>query len=279
HFDQQHIKKKELTPLSKQKTSEVNVEAVAKSIPPISPSANIQVPDDIPQAWLEETNKTELADSSGLTEKIGNQQELINSQKPVNSQVTANSHELTSRHEQPDKHPDSRTQPHIHSQPVQEHTIESNDNPLTKLEMDLSSFWNQCVYKIACVGMEKEVLLHCCLLEKQLQEGVLSIKLGLDKAHQALLSDKLKQRLEQKLQHYFSSECDFDVKIKSLKLDIIVLTKLLQKQLLTPKQTEKKQLQKQMQQAINSIHADANVQLLIKQFSGKIIPDSIVPLT
>jgi hypothetical protein len=155
-------------------------------------------------------------------------------------------------------------------------TIQQADRFEEKL--DLSQFWNDCVYKIDCTGIEKEIILHCCLLEKQLKNGQLFIKLGLDKDYQALLNNKLRQRVEQKLQNYFSSQCELDYKIKSSTFEISILTESEQNQSLTPKQREKKKLQQKIEQAKNSINEDVNVQLFIKEFSGKIIPGSIVPI-
>ena len=162
-------------------------------------------------------------------------------------------------------------QPLINDLPLQQNTLVDDKN-------DLSLFWNDCVYKIDCAGIEKEIILHSCLLEKQLKNEQLIIKLGLDKEHQALLSNKIVARIKQKLHNYFISQAGGDLKIATIMLEITVLDDVIQQQILTPKQIEKKLLHEKIEQAKSSINEDPNVQLLINQFSGKIIPDSIVPI-
>lgn len=172
----------------------------------------------------------------------------------------------------PDKTPDTRREPQIPGSWIEENNKADLD------ESDLSLFWNDCVNKIECTGIEKEIILHCCLLEKRLQNGQLFIKLGLDKDHQALLNNELHKRIEQKLQDYFSSKKQADLKIQEILFKIIILSEPEHKHSLTPKQTKKKKLQMKIEQATCSINEDPNVQLLIKHFSGKIIPGSIIPL-
>ncbi|MFK5986152.1 MAG: DNA polymerase III subunit gamma/tau [Pseudomonadota bacterium] len=154
--------------------------------------------------------------------------------------------------------------------------LEENHTQLHKSETsDLASFWNDCVYKITCVGIAKEILLHCCLLEKQKTENSLIIKLGLDSAHQALLNDSLRTRIKQQLAEFFSQNGALDLTTQAFIFDMKILADAGVKPLQTPKQIEKRQLQQQLEQAKKSIAEDANVQQLIEQFSGKIISNSI----
>jgi DNA polymerase-3 subunit gamma/tau len=142
-------------------------------------------------------------------------------------------------------------------------------------ENDFTSFWNDCARRVDCGGIEKEILLHCCLLDKYQQGNVLVIKLGLDKDHQALLNSSIVERIEAKLKDYFISKNE---SINDLSAEITILSEHKVDQAITPKQTEKKVAIEKLQQATTSMNEDVNVKLLIEQFSGRIIPDSIRPL-
>jgi len=231
----------------------------------------------IPDSWIEENNKVDLSETESFTD--------------INAEINIES--ATGVIDKPNNEPETDTQLNPATINNTKQNAESDNlnieapsiNNLDLVQADkieeksdLNLFWNDCVYKIECAGIEKEIILHCCLLEKKLQNGLLYIKLGLDKDHQALFNNKLLQRIEQKLQAYFSSETGLELEIQGITLDIIVLTGHEKNQSLTPKQVEKKIALEKIEQAKSSINEDPNVQLFIKQFSGKIIPGSIVPI-
>ncbi len=160
--------------------------------------------------------------------------------------------------------------------PVNAGAAKKDIQPSVEKKRDLDSLWNDCVYQISCVGIEKEILLHCSLLEKHQVKNKLVIKLGLDYEHRSLLNNSLSTRLEERLEHFFSQKCGSELDINSFSFSITILAENTQAK--TPKQIKQKKLQQQLDNAKKSIAEDDNVQLLIKQFSGKIIADSIQPL-
>jgi len=276
----------------KKQINQPKTEAVVKSaVAPKKNSETFESLNTIPDSWIEENNKIDLNESfaSNQTEfnsenSVEQTQNLISSSEPKV--------EINAKTEPEPEHKQTKSTPTIVQKIIQPENIDNlnqnkaqhNDLTLTqsarnKENTELSTFWNDCVYNIECVGIEKELILHCCLLEKQLNNGKLLIKLGLDGNHQTLLNNKLQERIEHKLRTYFVSNSEFNLEFQEILLDISILGEIDKEQLLTPKQIEKNNLQEKFAQAKRAIDEDPNVQLLIEQFSGKIISDSIVPLT
>jgi DNA polymerase III subunit gamma/tau len=245
------------------------------------------VPSPIPDSWIEENNKVDLAESfSEINSEINLKPKQGNFQQPIQELSTERIAETV-----PEPEPEIK----IESTPISvENLIQNKDGHsqniaindlllqqanLVENKSDLNKFWNNCVYNIDCIGIEREIILHSCLLQKQLNNKRLFIKLGLDQDHQGLLNNAISKRIEQKLQNYFISAVEFKSKIHGISLEINVLSGDEENQSFTPKKIEKQQLQEKQQQANDSINQDVNVQLFINHFSGKIIADSIVPLT
>jgi len=258
-----------------EKTAETDIEVPAS--PPI------------PDSWIEENDRTGLAESfSEINTEINLEVEQRNFQQPIQKLKTEFKPETAPK-------PEPKPELKIESTPIDvEKNIQKKHDSSQNLSInepslpqatlvedksELDIFWNDCVYKIDCVGIEREIILHSCLLKKQLNNGQLFIKLGLDKGHQGLLNNEKRKRIEQKLQNYFISATELELKIQGINLEIIVLSADELNQSITPKQVEKNQLQEKIVRARDSINEDPNVKLFINQFSGKIIPDSIKPLS
>ncbi len=107
-------------------------------------------------------------------------------------------------------------------------------------------------------GVTRALARHCSLKEKT--ESTLS--LSLDPSQVPLLNDRVKTRLNQALNDYFS---------RPIKLDIIVEPPSDD----TPAAVHKRAEAKKQAQATQSIQEDSNVQAILTQFNGKIVPDSI----
>ena len=118
--------------------------------------------------------------------------------------------------------------------------------------------WSAVLKDINLQGVTKALAEHCCL--KKQTESMLV--LSLDPGQAPLLNDGVRTRLNNAINQYLG---------KTMQLDIVVEQPLQQ----TPASTAKRAQSEKQARAKQSIQKDSNVQAILSQFNGKIMPDSI----
>ncbi len=159
--------------------------------------------------------------------------------------------------------------------------IETSDSAVTEVADDhnlqfddLNQQWLEIVQSLDVGGLDRELLYHSGLLEKNRQGQKLLVRIGVDPQQAMLLNDDNKGRLKQYLHDFFLQH--EGVAVVSMEVDVADEQSF--KDVITPRayqQHEREQLQQQAEEAIKN---DPHIQMLINNFSGKIIEGSIQPI-
>ena len=121
--------------------------------------------------------------------------------------------------------------------------------------------WSSIIATLRLVGMTKELASHC-VLDSLDEHGC---RLLLNPNYQQI-GDKAEEKLKEALENYFG---------RSIKLTIAKQSTTQ----LTPAETQKKAEADRLSAAVDDINSDVNVQNLMNNFSARILPGSIEPLS
>lgn len=150
-------------------------------------------------------------------------------------------------------------------------SVQSEPVPCQKTEGgQLVDYWCELIQRSQIKGFEQQLAKHCALINKSPQNNQLVFELLLESVHKHLLSDKIKNRLQEAFQSILEQTVILNIKECQLSP---------QEQLQTPRRKEILAAEALQKEAVESIYADQKVKMLVDAFGAAIREESIKPLT